>query len=46
VTPLRIGKYVPGIKKMRCLECVQTKNAEWSRYISPMLEARERATAS
>ena len=46
VTPLRIQRYIPLIKGMRCLECVQDKNPEWNRYIAPLLEARERTAAS
>jgi hypothetical protein len=41
VTPLRIGHFKSYSDKMWCLDCVEKDQPLWSRYIAPLVEARE-----
>jgi hypothetical protein len=44
-TPLRMGRYTRGGKRLCCVECVRTRYPEWRRYIAPMESLSERVTA-
>jgi hypothetical protein len=46
VTPLRIGRYMASLNNLRCVACVQAKNPEWARYISPIVDAKERSAGA
>jgi hypothetical protein len=46
VTPLRIGRYLASLNNLRCVDCVQTHNPEWARYISPIVDAKERSASA
>lgn len=41
VTPLRIGRYSSYSDNLWCIDCVERERPEWTRYIAPLIEARE-----